>query len=349
MKHNVLGLMSGTSLDGLDLALCSFEKKNQKWSYQFLQTQTYPLPDTYVSMMKRYSELNGLELAYLNNTFGSISSEAVLNFKSKHSIDLIASHGQTIFHQPQNGLTFQIGSGAILSSTTHVPTVVDFRSQDVALGGQGAPLVPIGDLLLFSEYDACINIGGFANVSLDKNGKRIAWDICPANTVLNRYSMLLGAEYDAGGAMARKGTTQVSLLQQLHAIPYFNQEAPKSLGFEWVEEVLTPLFQQYTLSPEDVLSTYTQFVAEQIAHAVNQAHSKQILLTGGGAHNSYLIEQITQLTNANVVVPDQQTVDFKEALIFAFMGCLRFLGENNVIASVTGASRNHSAGCIYLP
>lgn len=350
MKQNVLGLMSGTSLDGLDLALCQFEKNSSGWKYHLLQGVTYPLPDSFVQKVRAVDQLSGLELSFLDIEFANLSSEFVLNFqfKTKENIDLIASHGQTIFHQPSKGLTLQIGSGAIISSKTGIDTICDFRTTDVALGGQGAPLVPIGDQLLFSSYESCINIGGFANISRQQDGKRVAWDICPTNVVMNQLSSTLGAPYDKGGNIARSGKVNQALLNEFLGLSFFREKGPKSLGIEWANENIFPLLNQTPISVEDKLRTYVELIAILIERELSKNPGDQTIITGGGAYNSFLIKRIVQLSNCQIIVPEKEIIEYKEAIIFAFMGYLRYHNKINVLASVTGAQKDHSAGCIYL-
>lgn len=347
----VIGLMSGTSLDGLDLALCRFTKENGRWQFVVQAASCMPYPESWTERLKALPLCSGLELAQAHADYGRYLGEAVRQFQAACGLpaDLVASHGHTIFHQPASGLTFQLGSGAAVAAACGIRTASDFRTTDVALGGQGAPLVPIGDALLFGDYDYCLNIGGIANISYNENGQRLAFDCCPANMVLNRLSETLGAAYDAGGAFARAGKLNEDVLQQLNALDYYKAAAPKSLGREWVETAVFPLFAASGLNVHDQLRTFTEHIAQQItASCKNAVQGKGLLATGGGAFNGFLIERIRALAPAlPVTVPDEQTIKFKEAIIFGFLGALRTEGEINCLRSVTGASRNSIGGALY--
>ena len=343
----VLGIMSGTSLDGLDLALVDFDDDNPK-NYRFLATETYGYEPARIKSLRDAYKAPGRELARLDAEYGYFIGDRVNLFLEVTGVprpDLIASHGQTIFHAPEQGYTLQIGSGAHIAARTGITTVCDFRRQDVALGGQGAPLVPIGDRMLFGDYDYCVNIGGFANISFDdEQGRRIAFDTGPANIVLNALARHTGKAYDADGQMARSGKINTDLLKKLNALPYYRDTKPKSLGWEFVESEILALINQTHLPLEDTMATYTEHIAMQIARHIRGGH---VLVTGGGAYNKYLMERIRAHTSAEIVVPSPQLINYKEALIFALLGLLRIQGKPNVLASVTGAPRDHSSGVIF--
>lgn len=346
----VLGLMSGTSLDGLDLALCEFTQQNGKWSYRILKAGTTDYDPHWKKRLDGLQTVSAEQYLETNAQYGAFVAAQVLLFLNDvpEKPDLIASHGHTVFHQPEKGFTAQIGSGAVIAARTGVPTVCDFRSLDVALGGQGAPLVPIGDQLLFSSYASCLNLGGIANISfLSNNGQRMAYDISEANLLLNFLSEKTGRHYDDKGAMARAGTADATLLGQLNALPYYAQSGVKSLGREWFEKNIQPLFDASTLSLNDQLATATEHVAHVIANDLNSHHLVNTLVTGGGAFNEFLLERIREKTNCELIVPDTQTVQFKEALIFALLGHLRVSGRINTLASVTGAARDSIGGAVY--
>ncbi len=285
------------------------------------------------------------EIEKLDVEFGHYMGKHTAAFIQKHQLrpDLVASHGHTVFHKPEEGYTLQIGNGEALHSHIACPLVFDFRTQDVNLGGQGAPLVPIGDQLLFSDFDACINIGGFANISTLKNGNRVAWDICPANIIMNPIAEKLGKAYDYNGDWARCGNINVQLLEQLNSLGYYSESAPKSLGKEWVELEIEPIIRQLSISNNDLLRTLIEHISEQIANDLKDIERK-LLFTGGGVFNKFLMERIKLKTSIEIINPEKQLIDFKEALIFAFMGLLRTREEVNVLASVTGAKKNHSSG-----
>lgn len=347
-KYTAIGIMSGTSLDGLDIALCEFTFDNS-WSFNIAKTRTIDYSDEWRDRLSKAQKLSGFDLLYLDKLFGRYIGESVNDFLSdvNTKVDFIASHGHTIFHQPEKKLTLQIGSGAEICSTTRIKAISDFRSLDVALGGQGAPLVPIGDELLFSDYDYCINIGGFANISFKSNGHRLAYDICPANIVLNYLSQKLGSNYDKNGALGKQGQVSATLLSELNSIEYYKQVHPKSLGREWIETVFIPILDKHEIPIIDQLTTVYFHIAEMISNSISEKSSK-VLITGGGAYNSYLIDLIQEKSGANIFIPDAEIIEFKEALIFAFLGVLRLRNENNTLATVTGAKKDSSGGTIFL-
>lgn len=337
--------MSGTSVDGLDICAVKFEQDK----FSFLATDTYMYSDELHTQLLRSHLLSSVELAQLHVDFGIFCGDSVKSFVKKHHIhaDYVCSHGQTVFHTPQTSLTLQIGSGAHIAAESGIATICDFRTSDVAMGGQGAPLVPIGDELLFSEYNYCLNIGGFANVSTNKNGKRIAWDICPANIVLNSFARKYEKEYDYNGELGMRGVVNQDLLSQLNTLEYYKQEAPKSLGREWIEENILPIFEKSELCDWDKMTTYYEHCAIQIGMSL-QGNDTNTLCTGGGVKNQYLMKRIAHYAESSLIIPDKNLIDYKEALIFAYLGYLRVNGQPNCLASVTGASKNVCGGAIYL-
>jgi anhydro-N-acetylmuramic acid kinase len=344
----VLGLMSGTSLDGLDICCVSFSEDLHR--FKILAATTLPYPVSWQQRLEEAFYADGETLETLDNDYGVFLGEKVLRFIEENqldSIDLIASHGHTIFHKPDQGVTLQIGNGKKIAKLTQIPVVYDFRQPDVDLGGQGAPLVPVGDALLFGQYDACLNLGGFANISYTQNQQIRAFDICACNLVLNRLAQALGKPYDKEGVMAQKGVMDKSLHDRLNKLDYYQQQAPKSLGREFMESVLWPLIKNTI--PSDALHTYTRHIAEQIEKTLDDIQAKNCLVTGGGAFNNYLISQLKNNTQSEIIIPNQHIISYKEALVFALLGGLRYRGENNVFASVTGASQDHSSGRIALP
>jgi anhydro-N-acetylmuramic acid kinase len=346
--YKVLGVMSGTSLDGLDLAYCELVKTD-KWTYKILHSATIPYSEKRENILRFAYQLSGEELVSLDHKFGKYIGEECKKFIHQHHLqpDLISSHGHTVFHQPQRGFTFQIGHGADIYSETGIPVVSDFRSQDVALGGEGAPLVPVGDHYLFSQYEACLNLGGFANISAQQGEKQIAWDICAVNIILNHYARKLGVGFDEGGALAHGGKLHEKLLNELNAIDFYQQLPPKSLGIEWVEQQLIHLLEKYPIPVEDILHTYTLHIASLIGMTIDQNQAKKVLITGGGAYNHFLVKKIKEKTRAMVDIPDHDTIQYKEALIFGLLGVLKWRGEINIWKSVTGAKKDHSSGIIY--
>ena len=352
LKHfyNVIGVMSGTSLDGVDLAHIHFTKDSNGWNFEVIEAETVGYSSEWFNKLKNAVQFSELELVELNKTYTKLLAEIISSFISKNSItdiDAVCSHGHTILHQPQNGLTLQIGNLPEIAALTAQNVVCDFRVQDVKLGGQGAPLVPVGDAILFSDYNYCLNLGGFSNVSFEENNSRIAFDISAVNTVLNFYANQFHLDYDNKGAIAQSGNLNHELLEELNALPFYSAKYPKSLGFEFVKEALLPLIEKYEIATEDKMHTFTVHVAFQIGQALPLKDSK-LLITGGGAYNDFLIEQIQRfLPEMEIVIPNKKIVEFKEALIFALLGVLTLRGEINVLSSVTGASENHRSGKIF--
>ena len=349
-NYNVLGIMSGTSLDGIDIALLHF-RKNDIWEYEILAAETFPYSEEWHKKLSEALFYNDLRLHNFNEEYTSYLAEVIHGFILKHELkdlDAVCSHGHTIKHEPENGLTLQIGNLPKLAKLLGQKVVCDFRVQDVELGGQGAPLVPIGDELLFGEYDYCLNLGGFANVSTKKEGTRMAYDICAVNTVLNYLAAKLDLPYDKGGETAASGKVEEGLLEKLSSLPFYRLDPPKSLGIEWVNKNILPFFED-TASVASALRTYTVHAATQIAGELKGTSENKVLVTGGGAFNNFLIKEIGERTGVQVVIPSEDLVNFKEALIFGFLGVLKLRGETNVLSSVTGASKDHSSGVIFYP
>ncbi|MGE5425200.1 MAG: anhydro-N-acetylmuramic acid kinase [Syntrophothermus sp.] len=348
-SYHVTGLMSGTSLDGLDMAFCLFTENDGIWNYEIQVAETFPYPDAWKEKMRSLETGSALELSLADAETGHFFGRIVKEFHGKHDLkpDFIASHGQTIFHRPEKKLTVQIGKGSAIAAETRTPVVCDFRTTDVALGGQGAPLVPIGDQLLFGAYDYCLNLGGFGNISFIKNNKRIAFDTCPVNIVLNVLAERAGKPYDEDGKLASKGKILTELLQRLNSLAFYTQPPPKSLGKEWVTENIFPLLID-SQPPEDLIRTFTEHIALQISGCTDFFRDQKMIVTGGGAFNTCLTDLLQQKCKARIVIPDKNTINFKEALIFAFLGVLRWRGEVNCLKSVTGAERDTIGGAVYL-
>ncbi|QCX54115.1 anhydro-N-acetylmuramic acid kinase [Elizabethkingia sp. JS20170427COW] len=339
-----IGLMSGTSLDGLDIVYARFSH-SKTWSFEILNSQTIAYSEAWKQKLSTAITLSAEDLLSLNTEYGFYLAEKCQEFISYFQlskVDCIASHGHTVFHQPKRGFTLQIGDGRAIKTQLKLPVVYDFRSQDVILGGNGAPLVPIGDELLFSEHDACLNLGGFSNVSFRQGEQRKAFDICPVNIVLNFYCEKLGKNFDDKGDIARQTLFDEKLVQKLSALDFYQEQGPKSLGIEWVQRYIFPELNH--LTPQQAIASFTQHVAREIAKICNQYRFKDVLVTGGGAYNQFLIESINQLTNTKLVIPTPAVIEYKEALVFALMGVLRMMGEDNVLASATGAKEDHCSG-----
>ncbi len=344
--------MSGSSLDGLDLAFCEFWQEKQKWKYRIAAADTIGYDEEWKMVLQESFSARGVRLIENHIAYGKFLGEKAAAFLQKNGLkpELIASHGHTIFHQPEKGFSFQLGDGQALATASGLTTVSDFRNKDIQYGGQGAPLVPVGDELLFGEYDYCINFGGIANISFREKEKRVAFDVCPANQLLNYLSRQTGKAYDKNGETAALGKLDKSLFDALNQVDFYRQPYPKSLSNEQVKALFIPLLDASEATVEDKLYTVVKHIAFQIAQAVKQAPGKSMLLTGGGARNGFLVEAIRQeCPDKSVDVPDEITVDFKEALIFAFMGVLRYQGKINCLATATGATKDTSAGVIYEP
>lgn len=346
MKALAIGLMSGTSLDGLDICLAEFEK-DHKWTFQILKSETVPYSEDWEKRLRNAIHLSAEDLLELNADYGFYLGQQVKEFIRKHQIEntsLIASHGHTVFHQPQRKFTLQIGDGRAIKLETGLPVIYDFRSQDVLMKGNGAPLVPIGDELLFSEYSACLNLGGFSNISLRLYNERIAFDIAPVNIVLNSLAQKLNKNFDENGDLARQGKINEELLSYLNTLDFYQQPYPKSLGLEWCNQHIFPSLKETETS--DALATFTEHIAQQISNVINDNHIQDILITGGGAYNTFLIEKIKAKTKAAILLPEKEIIDYKEALIFAFMGVLKMQNEINVLSSATGSTADHCSGII---
>lgn len=341
-----IGLMSGTSLDGLDLVYVRFDVASN-YGFEILCSETVSYSEIWKEKLQFAIDKNNADLHELDLEYGVFLGKQVEKFIRKNRIsglDFIASHGHTVFHRPENGITLQIGNGQMIANETNCPVVCDFRTQDVQLGGQGAPLVPIGDRLLFSEYDACINLGGFANVSYENGNDRVAFDVCPVNIVLNYFANRLGYEYDNKGALSSRGKIDVEILNELNELSYYQLPFPKSLGLEWVKENIFPMLNKMD-SEVDVLRTFTEHTAQQIASSIQNFDT--VLFTGGGVFNDFLLERVKEYTKAEIVIPNPQIINYKEALIFALLGLLKLENKVNCLSSVTGAKKNHSSGRIF--
>lgn len=342
--------MSGTSLDGVDLAHCSFRNEDNHFDFKINKCTTIEYSESWRKRLSGLPFQSAAEYARTHVEYGRYLGSLVKSFADSVglSTDAVASHGHTIFHDPAKGYTSQIGEGAALASNCGITVICDFRTTDVGYGGQGAPLVPIGDEQLFGDYAYCLNIGGFANISFEKEGKRVAFDICPANIVLNKLSEKTGQAFDRDGITAAAGKLNKTLLERLNSLDYYRQPPPKSLGREWVEQKISPILEDfaYALPNEDLMHTFVEHIAIQIGS--NTAPGK-LLVTGGGAFHTYLINRIKVHSPSVIILPEKEVIEFKEALIFAFLGMLRLLEKPNCLASVTGARKNSCGGAIYLP
>lgn len=345
MNSYVLGLMSGTSLDGLDLCYAEFYNENGKWNFKILCAQTLPYSKNWKQKLYESHLLSGEKLTELNSDYGFYLGNACKKFIKNNQIsklNLIASHGHTVFHQPEKKFTLQIGDGRAIKAITQIPVVYDFRTEDVLLGGNGAPLVPIGDSLLFSEYQSCLNLGGFSNISFEQHNKRIAFDICPVNIVLNYLAQKAGNEYDENGELARKGKVNNAILEKLNQLDFYQKKPPKSLGREWVSQSIFPLLQDKNI--EDLSATFVEHIAVQISNILKKYELKTVLITGGGAYHQFLLERLKEHADTKIILPDEKIINYKEALIFGLMGLLKKMEKINVLSSVTGSKNDHCAG-----
>jgi anhydro-N-acetylmuramic acid kinase len=349
MNTHIIGLMSGTSLDGIDLAHIVFTK-NEIISYQILEHETIPYSKEWILELKKAIQYTDNELDELNVKYTKYLGNCIKNFIEKYhlknKIDYVASHGHTIKHQPEKGITLQIGNLSEISEIVEKTVVCDFRVQDVKLGGQGAPLVPIGDEILFSKYDYCINIGGFSNISTKINNQRIAFDVSPANIVLNHYCNKINLDFDNKGMIAESGNNNLELFNKLNLLDFYSQNAPKSLGLEFVQKEIFPIIESFKLDIPTILHTFVNHIAYQISQVIEE--KKTIFITGGGAYNDFLMLKINHyLPKNHIIIPDKTTIEYKEALIFGLLGFLRMNNEINVLKSYTGAARDHCSGVIY--
>ena len=355
--YRVIGLMSGTSLDGLDMAYCEIRQQDGRWQFVLPVAETQAYDDAWHNRLSRITEVSGEDLMLADQQLGTWMGQRVRTFIEKHSLQphFIASHGHTVFHQPERRLTYQVGNGFALQAACQYPVVTNFRNYDLAIGGQGAPLVPIGDRLFFGDYDFCLNLGGIANVSTELHGQRIAYDIGAANMVSNYLMQQEGKAYDEGGQRAAQGQVDQSLVDQFDQLEYYAAPFPKSLGYEWVQQHLIQPLEQSSLSTADRLATITHHATRQIARSIEQLLGKKnqtkgrVWVTGGGVFNGYFMQCLRQYSSEEVayVIPDAQLISFKEALVFALLGVLRVRGEVNCLKSVTGAAHDHSAGVVY--
>lgn len=355
--------MSGTSLDGTDIAYCIFEKQNYSWNFKIIKAQTISYSAEWKNKLRHASKMPAQELIMTHVDYGHYLGKITLDFIKQNNLDipdLIASHGHTVYHQPGNKLTFQIGDGSAIAAQTHCTVTCDFRSMNVAFGGQGAPLVPIGDELLFKQYDFCLNLGGFANISFATQNKRLAFDICPVNHIINHLvqnrreevSKILDAnksvDYDADGKIASKGKKLSNLINELNELDYYHKNPPKSLGAEWVAEQMLPIIKKYEYLPlQDILRSYYEHITYQLKKVIKNNNRSKMLITGGGAYNTFLIALLKDHLPVEVCIPGQDVIEYKEALIFAFLGVLRINKTPNILKTASGGSQDSIGGAIY--
>ncbi len=358
--YHVLGMMSGSSMDGVDVAYCRLEVNNGKWAYEIEKAECIPYPPKWRLRLQSLVLQNAVTYlktdAFYGHYLGEVARKFIQENMLEGKIDFIASHGQTVFHQPENQMTSQIGDGGAIVAETGYPVVCNFRTIDVALGGQGTPVAPIGDKILFGEFKFCLNIGGIANISCKLDNRIIGFDICGANMVLNALASEIDLEFDKDGSIARSGNVNHDLLNELNAQWYYEKPYPKSIGGGWVTKIFLPIFKKYRMQVEDKLRTATEHIALQIGKDIKNIYATEfltkdethsMLVSGGGAFNKFLLERINYHSSVPLVVPDPATIKFKEALLISLMGALRQRNEINVLSSVTGATADSVGGEIY--
>jgi len=357
----VLGIMSGSSCDGVDAAVCSFSMHDAVLDYKLLGKASFKFPDQLKDALKQAANKSTAELNVLNTNFSSFLVKHIFDFfQANGKTDYIASHGHTVLHAPDDGYTLQLGNGALISAGTKTPTIVDFRSQDIACGGQGAPLAPLADKQLFGGYDFYLNLGGIVNVSHVNNQSTIGFDIAPCNQMLNALSNVIGLDYDSEGKLAAQGLINEALLEKLLSSDYLKAPYPKSLDNSWVRDNYTEPLLTYEDTISNKLHTAVEFIAITIRNGLQLISNKEkvkleggtVFCTGGGAFNKYMMDRIiyhcSQL-GVKVIIPKSEIIEYKEAMLMALMGYLRIIRKPNCIASVTGADKDCSAGVIYYP
>ena len=353
--------MSGSSLDGLDIVFTELEESRGTWSYNILAAECYGYNDEWKQQLTNAKTSSAYDYCLLHAAYGKYLADCVNRFIEEnnlhHRVQLIASHGHTVFHDPANGLTTQLGCGATLAALTGINVVSDLRIIDVALGGQGAPIVPMGEKLLFPDYDFYLNIGGIANLSFQQQNNFIAFDVCPANRVLNMLAQEAGKEFDKDGNMASSGNLNTALFEKLNTLDYYQQSAPKSLSNNFGTDTIFPIIKSFNINTADALFTYGEHIVYQLKQSAStlilneSAQPYKLLITGGGAFNKFLIQKIKEnLASLSIeaIVAENNIVQYKEALIMALLGILRWREENTVLASVTGASRNSIGGAVWM-
>lgn len=361
MLYRVIGIMSGSSLDGLDIAFAEFEESRGKWSFEIKAAACKPYTDEWLQRLQSAVNLSAYDYLLLHTQYGKYIGEQVNKFIEEfnlhHQVQLIASHGHTTFHAPAFGMTAQLGDGAAIAAATEINVVSELRALDVAFGGQGAPIVPIGEKLLFKDYLFYLNLGGIANLSYKSSDDYIAFDVCAANRVLNMLAAIEGKKYDEGGSMAASGKLYTPLLTRLNALPYYSLDHPKSLGNQFGTDTVFPLIQAFDIANADKLRTYTEHIVMQIVYSIhklfanNDIKNTKLLITGGGAFNTFLVKRLAEVLQSlqiEIVVPDDTIINYKESLIMGLIGVLRWREEYNVLQSVTGARRSSIGGAVWI-
>ena len=346
-KYTVIGVMSGTSLDGIDICKCYFNK-DKNWTYRIENGVTIKYSKKWIKTLNSLHTRDEKFINKINIEYGELIGNQINKFiKDNNSdIDFIASHGHTIFHQPEKKITLQIGDGQTIANTTNLTTISNFRKLDVELNGQGAPLVPIGDLYLFKDYKYCLNLGGFSNLSIKKHDGIIAYDICPVNIILNYLSKKINLDYDKDGKIGKSGNVNLDLFHKLNKIDFYKKPYPKSLSREWLENEILNLDEFNHLEIKDLLATFYEHIGYQVGEKLKD---NSVYISGGGAKNKFLINRIKKYSKSKIIIADQLNLDFKEAIIFGFLGVLKNRNEINCLKDVTGADRDCCSGEIHYP
>ncbi len=363
MVYRVIGLMSGSALDGLDIVFVEFQQVSGKWEYTLRNAECFPYTHEWIEKLRNTTSLKALDYQLLHTEYGRYTGHQVNTFVETHhlhyQVQLIVSHGHTTFHMPGKKMTGQLGDGASIAAVTGINVVSDLRAIDVALGGQGAPIVPVGERLLFGDHQVFLNLGGIANLSLHHTGDPVAFDVCPANRVLNMLAKKVGKPFDEGGKLAEKGVVVKELLEVLNGLEYYSLPHPKSLSNDFGTDVVYPLIGSEGSSPENLLRTYVEHICFQVAKSISVFRQDiatspaplRMLVTGGGAKNDFLVKRLTQILEplqVAVETPPASIIDYKEAIVMGLLGVLRWREENNTLSSVTGASRDSIGGAVWM-
>jgi anhydro-N-acetylmuramic acid kinase len=344
--YRALGGMSGSSLDGLDLALVDFRETDNGWTFNLQRAQTCPFDQNIETLLRESVRMDDNGLREAHATFGKWMAAQITDFQKNQPVACLGIHGHTVFHEPAKGISFQLGDGEVIARATGQPTITDFRTRDIQAGGQGAPLVPLGEWHLWKEYDGFLNLGGIANASFRTDEGMVAGDIGPFNQVFNYFALKTGLAYDRWGVLSQTGSLVPELFSSWEKIPFFGQAFPKSLANQWVS---THFLTDLPHPPQDVLHTFSHFMAERVAGVVNARNPGQLLVTGGGAYHNFFMELLREKCRSNIVIPVPDIIEFKEAIVFAFLGLLRLLERPNAMASATGASHDTCGGALHLP
>ncbi len=358
MVYKVIGLMSGSSLDGLDIVFTELQEAAGRWNYEIIKSACIEYDETWQKKLRGAIDLHALDYQLLHTEYGSFIGKKINEFiglnNLQHKVNLVSSHGHTTFHLPEKKMTHQLGEGAAIASETRLPVVSDLRSMDIAFGGEGAPIVPMGEKLLLTDFNYFLNLGGIANLAIHRENTVIAFDVCAANRVLNMLAEEKGAAYDDGGKIAAGGKINIDLLEKINSLKYFGLAYPKSLANSFGTDIVFPIIKSFEIKTEDALSTFTEHICIQIKKSLEpftQNEIQKLFITGGGAFNTFLIETLRkhlEEINFEIHIPEDDIVKYKEALIMALLGILRWREQYTILSSVTGASRNSIGGALWL-